>query len=233
MEVEEAPRNQLHTHQWSRPASAIWWWGSYCEGLSSNRLPQSTFTTWSNATTEPRIWWKFEEVLIPSVLDSPTSLLTLLKFHSGSLPSQLLLETLHSIHYILFPISEDHKSAKLVRSLIRKSKFDPDLLIHDGCIRALPENFEHVYWGNRLRIIQDMTSKPPPKNILVSWVERHTSERNALSVAILGLILVVVFGFLSLLVGVAQLIVSILAWKYPQWVSGCGIYPGRFETLLQ
>lgn len=85
----------------------------------------------------------------------------------------------------------------------------------DGTMRDVPPDFEFVYWGKRLTILEEITTKRPPRNKFVSWMERHTSERNALTVAIIGLLLAVLFGFLGLLVGIAQLVVSILAWKHP------------------
>jgi hypothetical protein len=85
----------------------------------------------------------------------------------------------------------------------------------DGTIRAFPDNFEYRYWGNRLKILRNMVTNPPPANKLVSWVERHTSERNALTVAIIGIFLSALFGFLGFTVGLAQLVISILAWKQP------------------
>jgi hypothetical protein len=50
---------------------------------------------------------------------------------------------------------------------------------------------------------------------MFSWFERHTSERNALIIALIGLFLAALFGFLGLLVGIAQLVVSYYAWKQP------------------
>ncbi|KAH8892974.1 hypothetical protein GQ53DRAFT_718575 [Thozetella sp. PMI_491] len=133
----------------------------------------------------------------------------------GSLKPQLLLETLLTVYYILLPLSVDRRSARLAESLVRKKKFDPNLIVDDGSIRTIPKDFEFVYWAERLEILEGVTANPPPANKLVGWMERHTSERNALTVAILGVFLAVLFGFLSFVVGIAQLIVSILAWKYP------------------
>lgn len=135
--------------------------------------------------------------------------------YSGSLPPQLLLETLLTLYYILFPLSIDQKSAKLARSLVRKRRFDPNLMIDDGSIRVIPADFKYVYWGERLRVLEAITANPPPGNKIVSWMERHTSERNALTVAIIGVFLAVLFGFLGFIVGIAQLVISVLAWKYP------------------
>lgn len=88
----------------------------------------------------------------------------LTSLHSGALPPQLLLETLLSLHHVLFLVSVDYKSATLVKSLVRKSKFDPDMTIDDGPIRALSDNFEYIYWGPRLKILRDITTNPPLGN---------------------------------------------------------------------
>ena len=137
---------------------------------------------------------------------------------SGALPPQLLLETLYTIYRILLPL--DKKSAKFARKLVAGSKgkaieFDPDILTDNGLIRQVSDVFELVYWNNRLSAIREIVKNPPPTNALTAWFERHTNERNALTVAIIGLFLAVLFGFLSFIVGIAQLVVSILAWKYP------------------
>jgi hypothetical protein len=73
----------------------------------------------------------------------------------------------------------------------------------------------YEYWGERLETLYNLVEDPPPANVLVAWFERHTSERNALTVAIIGLFLAVVFGFLSVVIGILQLVVAWLAWKYP------------------
>ncbi|KAL4904657.1 hypothetical protein BDW74DRAFT_168263 [Aspergillus multicolor] len=137
----------------------------------------------------------------------------------GTLPPQLLLETLHSIHYILFPMSNDPRgrSRALLSSLMRKQNFDPDVEWVESYTRAdVPSDFAYQYWNDRLEILYRIVKDRPPRNRFVSWIERHTSERNALTVAILGLFLSALFGFLACLIGIAQLVVSILAWKRPK-----------------
>lgn len=71
------------------------------------------------------------------------------------------------------------------------------------------------YWGNRLSILHNVVQRPPPANAMAAWFERHTSERNALTVAIFGLFLSVLFGLLSFIVGLLQLILGWVAYKYP------------------
>lgn len=133
-----------------------------------------------------------------------------------------MLETLVTIYYILFPSSDDEWSARLAKSLIEKWKFDPDFT-HDDLRRILTtdkslltiDGFECTYWATRLRDLEKIAEKPPASNRFISWVDRHTSDRNALTIAILGLFLAALFGLIGCLLGVAQLVVAILAWKYP------------------
>jgi hypothetical protein len=72
-----------------------------------------------------------------------------------------------------------------------------------------------MYWGSRLAKLHDLVQHPPPANRLVYWFERHTSERNALSVAILALLLSALFGLLGVIIGCLQLAFAWMAWKYP------------------
>ncbi|KAK0710088.1 hypothetical protein B0T26DRAFT_679412 [Lasiosphaeria miniovina] len=109
-------------------------------------------------------------------------------------PRQLLVETLLSIYNVLFPLSVDKRSLKLARSLVHypaaSARFDPNLLVDDGLVRDLPDHaddFHFVYWA----------------------------ERDALTVALNGLFLAELFGLLGVVVGIAQLVVSYLAWEYP------------------
>jgi hypothetical protein len=114
----------------------------------------------------------------------------------GTLPPQLLLETLDSIQNLLYP--NDEKSIKSLDKFIEKYGYDADTKIFEKHIRELPEEFEYKYWGSRLVALLDIVNNPPPANRVVAWFERHTSERNALTVAILGLFLTALISFLSM-----------------------------------
>lgn len=128
------------------------------------------------------------------------------------------METLDSFQFILFPISLDGsgKSHRLLRRLISNYDFDLNSQWDEGHVRPLPDQFSYEYWGTRLEKLHAIVKNPPPANWLVSWFERHTSERNALTVAIAGLLLSALFGFLSFIVGLAQLWVAVVAWKAPR-----------------
>ncbi|KAF2101469.1 hypothetical protein NA57DRAFT_34119 [Rhizodiscina lignyota] len=131
----------------------------------------------------------------------------------GTLPPQLLLETLDSIHFVLFPIGTDSKSKRFLDKLVQKEGFDPNAKTDEGHVREPLDEFLYEFWGDRLLKLLDIVDNPPPANWLVAWFERHTSERNALTVAIVGLFLSVIFSFLGLLVSIAQLIFAILQWR--------------------
>ncbi|XXH05957.1 hypothetical protein Hte_012400 [Hypoxylon texense] len=122
--------------------------------------------------------------------------------HGGTLPLRLLFETLLSLHSILFPIvdSRSKRSISLLEKCIRTQRLDKELLWFEY-VRPVPSNFTFEYWGGRLEKLQELTKGPPPRNFLVSLFERHTSERNALTVAIIGLL------------GVFQLAITWFAWK--------------------
>ncbi|KAK2014318.1 hypothetical protein LZ32DRAFT_582010 [Colletotrichum eremochloae] len=134
----------------------------------------------------------------------------------GTLPPRLLLETLLTVHTILFPIidTEDDKSYYFLKKMIKKYSFDQEAMLIEF-VRTVPPDMVFEYWGNRLAKLHDAIKRPPPTNPVVSWLERHTSERNALTVAITGLFLAALFGFLSFIVGLLQLILAWVAWKHP------------------
>ena len=144
----------------------------------------------------------------------------LTRFSRGTLPPQLLLETLDSLQFILFP-SVDDKSSRFLRDLMRgtKSEFDRDCLVYDGYIREMPDKFEYRYWGSRLAKLHYLVINPKPRHRFGRWAQRHTLERNALYLAILGLFLSAFFGFLSVVVGIVQTWVVYQAWKNPKNLS--------------
>lgn len=135
----------------------------------------------------------------------------------GTLPPQLLFETLLTFHHIIFPIANiaDRKSHSFLENLVRKEGFDPEGQWIEY-VRPYPPDMVYEYYGGRLEKLYSVVKRPPPANAVVAWFERHTSERNALTVAILGLFLAVLFGFLSVVIGLFQLVIAWLAWKYPQ-----------------
>ncbi|KAJ0168269.1 hypothetical protein CTA2_7900 [Colletotrichum tanaceti] len=134
----------------------------------------------------------------------------------GTLPPRLLLETLLTLHTILYPIidTSDEKSYASLEKVIRRHAFDKEAMLIDF-VRTVPPDMVFRYWGDRLTRLHEAVRRPPPTNTVISWFERHTSERNALTVAIVGLFLAALFGFLSFLVGLLQLVLAWVAWKHP------------------
>ncbi|KAI5919688.1 hypothetical protein F4810DRAFT_470010 [Camillea tinctor] len=105
------------------------------------------------------------------------------------------------------------RSLSLLKKLNQTQSFDRDGL-WIKFVRPIPSDFSFVFWGNRLAKLHDVI-KQPPANACVSWFERHTSERDALTVAIIDLLLASLSGFLILILSVFQLVVAWMAWKYP------------------
>jgi hypothetical protein len=134
--------------------------------------------------------------------------------YRGALPPQLLLETLHSLQCILFP-PVDEKASRFLENIVQDAKlgFDPDCLLYEGYTRPVPENFEYHYFGNRLAKLHHLVTNPRPSHRISQWIQRHASERNALFVAMLSLVLSALFGFLSVVIGLFQAWVAYQSWK--------------------
>jgi hypothetical protein len=126
-----------------------------------------------------------------------------------------LLETLFTISCILLPAATDPKSDALAKRFIEKHDWDATITDWDDYNPRPPKDFEYECWNHRLATLLAIGDNPPPSNKMVAWFERHTSERNALTVAILGVFLAALFGLLTFLIGIAQLVVAYLAWKHP------------------
>lgn len=74
----------------------------------------------------------------------------------------------------------------------------PEGVEYVGNIRTLPEDFEYKYLGARLATLMKVVDKGPPPSGILTWLERYPSERNALTIAVLGLFLTAFIGFLSM-----------------------------------
>jgi len=78
-------------------------------------------------------------------------------------------------------------------------------------------DFEYHYFASRICDLHQLVLHPPPANALMAWVQNHTSERNVLWIAILGLFISAFFGLLGFITGV---IGCVLAWKQLQQGAG-------------
>ncbi|KAL3960399.1 hypothetical protein ACCO45_005516 [Purpureocillium lilacinum] len=134
----------------------------------------------------------------------------------GALPPQLLVETVHSLQGILFP-SVDPSSAAILDELIAKRGFDPHCALYEGYKLFLepPEDFEYVFWGERLAHLHHMLTSRPPRNMLERWFQRQSSEGNALFVALLALLIGILVGIVSIILACVQVWIAWMAWKHP------------------
>ncbi|OCK75288.1 hypothetical protein K432DRAFT_409162 [Lepidopterella palustris CBS 459.81] len=137
-----------------------------------------------------------------------------LKF--GILPPQLLVETLHSLQAVLFPIMDD-KSADILTALIRKIGFDSDCNQYDGYMRFKepPEDFIYQYWGERLARLEELIMRRDPRNKMERWFRWHTTDMNFLVVALLALAISIVVGLITITVTCVQTWIAWQAWKHP------------------
>jgi len=127
----------------------------------------------------------------------------------------LLFETLCSIQDLLFnPF--DPKSAIILDGLIQKGGFDEGCK-DDGYVifKKPPDNFEYVYWAERITTLHRLVLSRPPRNRLERWFERQSTEGNALFIALAALSISILIGLASILLGALQLWVSWMAWKHP------------------
>ena len=134
----------------------------------------------------------------------------------GTLPLQLLVETLHSLQAIMFPPT-DSKSAHILEQLIKKKGFDPVLAEYDGYSVFLepPEGFRYRYWGDRISSLHDQLEQRPPRNKLERWFNWQANDGNALLVALFALLITIVTGVITIIISALQTWVAWQAWKYP------------------
>lgn len=118
---------------------------------------------------------------------------------SGTLPPQLLFETLHSLQDILFPLT-DHRSEKILRNLISRNGFDPECCEYDG-YNVFHKGVRYMYWGERIARLYELAKRRPPRNKLERWFDRRSTDGNAFSIALLAV-------GISILVGIVTIFMS-------------------------
>ncbi|KAI5917054.1 hypothetical protein F4810DRAFT_705211 [Camillea tinctor] len=132
----------------------------------------------------------------------------------ANLPDELLLETLYTLKHILFPI--DPESQSILRFLVRKEKFDPDICRVDTLWQP-QERVSMVYehWGTRLLDLYDELENPTPRGFLETWIERRSGARYVMMATVAGVIIAVLLGGFSLAVSIFQAWISWQQWKHP------------------
>ena len=135
---------------------------------------------------------------------------------SGALPRQLALEYLDSIQKILFPLS-DPKSRALLLSLTTIASFDPDCLrFESASIRNADEtDIEYHYLGTRLLELYEEMENPTPRGWVEKWLERKSGARYVMLATLVGVVIAVVLGMVSLAVGSFQAWVAYQQWQHP------------------
>ncbi|KAK3318934.1 hypothetical protein B0H66DRAFT_558427 [Apodospora peruviana] len=137
---------------------------------------------------------------------------------AGTLPPQLLVETLYSLQGVLFP-SVDPASAQILDELIDKWRFDPECAEYDGMPQR-SSNFRFIYWGERMAHLHQLMTRRPPRNKLERWFHSHSTEGNALLIALVALAISIVIGVVSIGLNIVQIWLTWMAWKYPSASSG-------------
>lgn len=132
----------------------------------------------------------------------------------GFLPPGLVVETLRSIQYLLFPY-EDLKSTKILDQLIQRDGFDAECAEYDDyALDGLDED-KYLYWGQRIAALHKVIDNRPPRNSLERWLQRHDTERNVLFFALVGLSIWTIVSIIRIGLLAVQIWVSYEAWQHP------------------
>ncbi|KAL2211712.1 hypothetical protein CC79DRAFT_216955 [Sarocladium strictum] len=134
----------------------------------------------------------------------------------GSLPRQLVLETLDSVQAILFPLSEP-KSKALLKETIASCSLDPEIsnFEYSAVRNTGEEKISYVYLADRLAGLHHELQNPRPRGWLERVVERKSGARYMMMATLIGVLFAVLLGILSLGVSSYQTWIAYQAWKHP------------------
>ncbi|KAK7430683.1 hypothetical protein QQZ08_002727 [Neonectria magnoliae] len=135
----------------------------------------------------------------------------------SSIPAPLALETLATIKDVLFP--DDEVSQSMLRTLVSRAKFDPDIARIVDSPPSQPGTNEpmiYQYWGSRLLDLYDELENPTPRGYFQKWLERKSGARHAMMATLIGLFVAVMLGALTLVVSVFQAWVAWQQWRHPK-----------------
>ncbi|KAI1628062.1 hypothetical protein EDD37DRAFT_624124 [Exophiala viscosa] len=135
---------------------------------------------------------------------------------SHLLPRQLVLEALDTVQKVLFPLA-DRKSYDLLQTLVSRSGFDPDCLRFESTSIRKPEekDITYHYFGGRLAELYEESKNPTPHSLLDKWLDRKSGARHVMFATLVGVLIAIVLGILSLAVSICQAYISYQAWKHP------------------
>jgi hypothetical protein len=130
-----------------------------------------------------------------------------------SLPRQVILEVLDTLHFVLFPL--ELSSHKLLASLV-KNGWDSGLLPEKSTSyrNANDPEISYTYFGDRLEELHKELQSPTPHG----WLQRRLrrkSETYMLMATMYGVLIAVTIGFLSLVTAVFQAWVAWQQWQHP------------------
>ena len=134
--------------------------------------------------------------------------------YRGNIPRALALETLNTIHKVLFP--PDRDSQVLLASLVSRASFDEDCLRYESAkYRKEDEESSYHYFGSRLADLYDELQNPTPRSWFQTWLERKSGARYVMMATLIGVGIAIVIGLLGLGVATFQAWVAWQQWKHP------------------
>jgi len=116
----------------------------------------------------------------------------------------------------MFPHS-DPKSRAILRSLVSRSNFDPDCLRFESNSIRNPdeEDIAYHYFGSRLADLYEELQNPTPRGLIEKWLERKSGARYLMLATLVGVVIAVLLGILSLAVSTYQAYITYQAWQHP------------------
>ncbi|OAL50941.1 hypothetical protein IQ07DRAFT_406671 [Pyrenochaeta sp. DS3sAY3a] len=131
------------------------------------------------------------------------------------IPRAMALEVLDTIYKVLFP--PDVKSQKLLSSLVRKYRFDKDLLHYDMARYRRDDDpiVSYSYYGTQLASLYDELQNPTPRPGWESWFQKYSSPRYMIMATMVGVFIAVILGVLGLGVAGFQAWLTYQQWKHP------------------
>lgn len=141
-------------------------------------------------------------------------------FCRGNLPRRLALETLDTIHKVLFPL-DDKDAQKLLKSFIAQGSFDEDCLYFESARFRGDDNEDssYLFFAHQLAQLYREIENPTPRGWFQSWLERRSRARHVLLATLIGVIIAVVLGILGLGVASFQAWLGWQQWKHPTRVD--------------
>jgi hypothetical protein len=83
----------------------------------------------------------------------------------------------------------------------------------EGSRRFDETNIRYTYWGPRFRILLDELENPSPRGLQQRW-ERISKQRHMMQAAVIGIMVTVLLGLLSLPLQIFQAWISYQQMKY-------------------